>query len=67
MESQPEVRVEYRRIRKVLELDPKAFPPCYVKEFERGVLRRQRFFVHYDGRRWDILKIGDRVERYIIE
>ena len=61
-------KVEYRRIRKILELDPKIFQPCIVKEFERGILRKHRFFVHYDGKRWDILKISsDKIERYILE
>jgi len=68
MEGPPEVRVEYKRVREILELDPKTFPPCYIKEFERDTLRKQRFFVHYDGKRWDVLKIsGNRIERYIIE
>jgi len=68
----PEVRVElgagvkYERIRRILELDPKVFLPCNIKEFEIGTLRKQKFFVHYDGKRWDVLKISsDGIERYV--
>jgi len=68
MKDSSEVRVEYKRIKEVLELNPKIFPPCHIKEAESGTLRKQRFFVHYDGKRWDVLKISsNRIERYILE
>jgi len=68
MKDLPEVRVEYKRVRKVLELDPKIFSPCNIREFERGTIHKQRFFVRYDGRIWDILKISDdKIERYILK
>ncbi len=61
-------RIEYRKVRKVLELNPRAFRPCEVKEFEVGVIRKQVYFVHFDGKRWDIIRIsGNGIERYILE
>jgi len=62
------IDAEYKRVRKILELDSKVFSPCVVKEFERGTLRKQSFFVHYDGKRWDVLKIDSSgIKRYVFE
>ena len=61
-------RMEYKKIKKVLEYNPRIFRPCEIKEFEKGVFRRAMYLVHFDGKRWDILKIaGNNVERYLLE
>jgi len=58
--------VEYKKIRKILELDFRVFRPCEIKEIEKGFLRKQLFLIHFDGRKWDVLRIGDNeIERYI--
>jgi len=63
-----EAKVEYKKVRTVLEFDSKVFRPCEIKHFERGILYRQDYFIHYDGRRWDVLKFSkNEWERYIFE
>jgi len=61
-------KIEYKKVKKVLELNPRVFRPCEIKDFEKGVLRKQVYFVHYDGKKWDIVKISNNgIERYILE
>ena len=61
-------KIEYKRVKTILELDSKIFHPCEIKEFEKGVLRKQIYFVHFNGKKWDILRISNnKIERYILE
>ncbi len=61
-------RIEYRKMRRILELDPRVFKPCEIKQLEKGMLRKQTYLVHFDGKKWDILIIGSNgIERYIFE
>ena len=59
---------EYRRAVKAAVLDPKVFPVCRVKEVDLGLLRRVKYFIHFDGRRWSVLRVtSDRIEKYVFE
>ena len=59
-------KIEYSKVRKTLELDPKIFVPCQVKQFSLGIIRQRNYFVHFDGKKWDVLIIsGDKIERLI--
>ncbi|RUM47308.1 MAG: hypothetical protein DSY37_02655 [Hyperthermus sp.] len=61
-------KIEYKKVKRILELNPKVFRPCEIKEFEKGVLRKQVYFIHFDGKRWDIIRIsGSGIERYILK
>lgn len=61
-------RIEYKKVKKILELDPRVFKPCEIKQFEKGLLHKQTYLVHFDGKKWDILIIGSNgIERYILE
>ncbi|OYT51637.1 MAG: hypothetical protein B6U73_01525 [Desulfurococcales archaeon ex4484_204] len=61
-------RIEYKKVKEVLELNPRVFRPCEIKDFEKGFLRKQIYFVHFNGRKWDILRISNNgIERYILE
>ena len=61
-------RIEYKKVRKILELDPRVFKPCEIKQLEKGMLRKQTYLVHFNGKKWDILIIGNNgIERYILE
>ena len=62
------IEAGYKKIKKVLELNPRVFRPCEVKEIEKGILRKQTYFVHFDGKKWDIVRVSNNiVERYILE
>lgn len=52
--------VTFKKIRKVLELDSKIFKPCSIKVISRGIMKKSYYFVHYDGKQWDILIVEDR-------
>jgi len=63
-----DISVGYKKTKKVLELDPKNFQPCTIKQLERGTFRKQIFLIHYDGEKWDILEIGNKyIKRYLFE
>jgi len=64
--SNIDISVGYKKTKKVLELDPKNFLPCTIKQFERGTFRKQIFLIHYDGKKWDILEISNKyIKRYL--
>ncbi|BEP18027.1 hypothetical protein PYJP_13790 [Pyrofollis japonicus] len=72
MADEPEApisaRIEYRRAKKIVELDAKVFKPCNVKELEKGLLHKNTYLIHFDGEKWDILRITSKgeIERYIL-
>lgn len=68
MSASANVKIEYKNVRKILELNPRVFRPCEIKDFEKGILRKQIYLVHFDGKKWDIMRINNSIiERYIFE
>jgi hypothetical protein len=60
--------VEYKKLKTILVLDPKIFQPCQVKGFVEGILRRTHYFIHFDGKKWDILRVSSgSIKRFILE
>jgi hypothetical protein len=39
-EAPVSARIEYRRAKKIVELDAKVFKPCNIKELEKGLLHK---------------------------
>ena len=61
-------RIEYKKMKKILELGPRVFKLCEIKQLEKGMLCKQAYLVHFDGKKWDILIIGSNgIERYVLE
>lgn len=48
----------YEKSKKTLILDNKIFETCKVKFIETGFLRKKFVFVHFDGKRWNILLVN---------
>ena len=65
-----EAKAEYEKKHATLILDPRIFDLCKVKQVELGLLRKRIIFVHYDGKRWDILvynTVTNTSNRYLME
>lgn len=55
MPNSIESPIRYERLKKSVVLDRKIFKICEVKEKEFGRLSKKSLFIHYDGKKWDIL------------
>lgn len=54
-------KAEFKRLHKILTIDPKFFPECVVKQIESGFclkkLKRVIYLVHFKEGKWDIRKL----------
>ena len=59
---------EFKWMKKIVELDPKAFPQCETKEKEFGVLRWKKiWYVHRYPNQWYVLQLYPELKSYKFE
>jgi hypothetical protein len=62
------LKIELKRVKKILEIDPKLYRICDIKESERGIVRKRSFHIHFDGKGYTVLEIsGDGFNVYRLE
>jgi hypothetical protein len=61
-----EIPIEYKMVRKTLQLDPKFFPECVTKQVEAGFIRKRILFVHRYADRWEILQLNPEPKSYTL-
>ena len=47
--------IQYENLKKIEVLDKKVFKVCEIKEKEVGKLRKKFVFIHFDGKKWELL------------
>lgn len=53
------IEVGWKKIKKTIEVDPKIFPICSIKEHEFGVVRKRVVYIHRDKDQWHLLVLPD--------
>lgn len=48
-------KIEYKKAKKIIEINPKVVGICEIKEYEIGVIKKRPFYIHFDGKVWNIL------------
>lgn len=61
--------IKFKRTKQEIIADKRFFTICEIKEKESGLIKKEFFYTHFDGKKWEFVTVkpGSPPRRYVIE